>query len=182
MPPDSTLHTHFFFPHSFILLQLHMALLASSATFPIFLNRLFLSFPVNPISLSNIVSDLAGNPLHPTSTAHTLTLHPFLVPSSAIGAYFAFFTLPRLLFDSRLGLLTQLCPIVLYFQKLAPCQVEDQLWWWRLGFLVFHLNQLWLPSPGQCQNSFCYSCFGSSLASSPLLLQKWLILLSVVQL
>ena len=40
-------------------------------------------------------NDLTGNPLHPTSTATILTWHPFCLPFSTIGAYFAFFSSPQ---------------------------------------------------------------------------------------
>ena len=73
-----------------MLLHLHIALLASSATSPILLSNSFLSLPVYPISLNSTVSDRAGKPLQPTSTAQILTLQPFCLASSAKGAYFAF--------------------------------------------------------------------------------------------
>merc|ERR1711978_760444 len=43
-------------------------------------------------SPTSTVKDLAGNPLHPTSTAHILTLQPIFFASSANGVYFAFFS------------------------------------------------------------------------------------------
>ena len=58
-------------PHSLIAHHLHIDMLASSATSPIFLNRSFLSlFLYIPGLLAFLPTDLAGNPLHPTSTAH----------------------------------------------------------------------------------------------------------------
>ena len=58
-----------------------MMLLANSADFPIFSITLLLFPPGYPISLKNVETETAGNPLHPTSRDHILILQPFDLPS-----------------------------------------------------------------------------------------------------
>ena len=65
--------TFYLFPQSFILLQFQIDLLAISAASPIFFSLLFLSPPSTPMSFRRDAIDDAGNPRHPTSTAHTVT-------------------------------------------------------------------------------------------------------------
>ena len=92
-----------FLPHSLILLQLHIALLASSAFSPNLFMATFLSLPPYPKAFSSVDVDRAGKPLQPTSTAHTLTLHPCCLPSSTIGVYFALFNSPDISMRSSVG-------------------------------------------------------------------------------
>ena len=84
----------FSFPHLVKCLQFQIILLALIASSQIFFIWRFLFPPAIPIFLRKDAIDAAGNPLHPTSTAHIFTFQPFTFPCSCRGAYLDFFSSP----------------------------------------------------------------------------------------
>ena len=136
-------------------------LFAFSAASSILLSHLFLSPPCIPKSHSRDAIVEAGNPLHPTSTAHAVTAYPFFRPSLRRTAYFVFFSFVDTSIKSSHGTVNLRTPILLvlldsriimssqrfvfatssgtfvqiHLELPACCSIQIASWWILLDFL-----------------------------------------------